>query len=747
MRNAFFAGVVLSVLVVTPVEAAQIEEVVVTAQKREERLQDVPIALSVVDGESMASLDYANVADLQYVVPSVKFAEGVHPRGEGFAIRGVGSSTFAETVEGSVGVVVDGVVMGQQGAGVFDFADLARVEVLRGPQGMLFGKNATAGILNIVTNRPDLQSSSYSLRASGSFRDDDFENKLEGVANFALSDRVALRLVGVRTDRDDFVKNVFPGGRDAHGLEEWGLKSKLLWQASENLDVYFTADYAERDSSCCIWTTRIAPAGNTIVDAQAPVVASPHNERINQNAPSYHDMKHYGAALELEYDWGDYVITSITSAREWQIDLNADTDQQPINVFDRNFGDSEHQQFTQEIRIASPAGERFEYVAGLYYFYQDSESFTSQVFVVPGVTSLGRDARILWDTENFAPFVNLTVNVSDRLRLIAGGRYTFEKLDGDFDRVITPGSPLPLTVPTPFAFEFDTDMEEPSWRFGVQYDAADEVMVYATATRGVKGPSANILADFNSDDPDLILVDPEKATSYELGLKGAWLDNRLVVNLALFDTTFKDFQAQTLDRNAEPAIYRIANAGKLSTRGVEVDFTAVPAEGLTLTGAVAYVDAEFDDFRTSCWPFQTEEQGCVAGPGGSDTDAAGNALNGSPEWTASLTARYERPVGRRLAWHVQGNYFWQDDVNFSANGDPTTVQDAYGLFNLNVGIGRADGLWRVSAFVRNLFDEHFVGSVFGTPLFASPPQPAPSYSQMPVWNSERILGLSLEINY
>jgi iron complex outermembrane receptor protein len=290
-------------------------------------------------------------------------------------------------------------------------------------------------------------------------------------------------------------------------------------------------------------------------------------------------------------------------------------------------------------------------------------------------------------------------------------------------------------------------MDKASGRLGVQYDVGESAMAYATATRGVKGPSANMLPDFNSDDPDLILVDPEIATSYEVGLKATWLENRVSVNVALFDTTFDDFQAQTLDRSAEPAIYRIANAGELSTRGVEVDFIAVPLDGLMLTGAVAYADAQFDDFRTNCYPYQTMEQGCIAGPGGADTDASGNALNGSPEWTTSLTARYERAAGRDLTWHVQGNYFWQDDVNFSTNADPTAVQEAFGLFNLNVGLGRTDGLWRVSAFARNLFDEHFVASVFGTPLFAAPPQPAPSYSQIPVWASERIIGLSLEISY
>jgi iron complex outermembrane receptor protein len=441
------------------------------------------------------------------------------------------------------------------------------------------------------------------------------------------------------------------------------------------------------------------------------------------------------------------VLTSITGVRKWEIELNADSDQQPVNVFDRNYGATTQKQFSQEIRIASPQGQTVEYVAGLYYYWQDVDSFTSQVFSVPGVVRLGRDATPSFETTNVAAFANATVSVTDAFRLIAGGRYTYEKLDGDFTRVVTPGTDGVFTPD--IAFEFDTDADEPSWRFGAQYDIGD-AMVYATVSRGFKGPTANILADFNETDTDAILVDPEFATSYEVGLKSAWLDGRVTANLAVFDTEFEDFQAQTYDQTRDPALFRITNAGELTTRGVELELVALPTDRLLVSTSVSYVDSEFEEFRTVCYPFQTVEQGCIpvpGVPGASDTDASGNALNGSPEWSYTAAVSYQRPLNDTLNWHVLGSYYWQDEVNYSTAGDPNTLQDDYGIFHLNVGVGSQDGRWQLSAFARNLFDKHFVNSIFGTPLgFAAAPNTAASYSQGPTWEGRRIVGLSLALS-
>jgi iron complex outermembrane receptor protein len=377
---------------------------------------------------------------------------------------------------------------------------------------------------------------------------------------------------------------------------------------------------------------------------------------------------------------------------------------------------------------------------GLYYYTQEIDSFTRQVFVIPGVLSLGRDAGPDFETTSTAAFAELKYAATEDIKLIAGARYTWEDLDGTFTRTQTPDTTLPF--PDVEFYSYETDGSDPSWRLGAIYEI-DAGMVYATVSRGYKGPTVNVLADYVLSDPRGIYVDPEFALSYELGLKATWMDGRLTTNLAVFDTEFDDFQAQTYDATTFPGQYRLTNAGKLSTQGIELDLT-MHWDYLTLTTAVAYIDAEFDDFGAPCYVGQTEAQGCLPIPGAggiTEFDASGSGIPGSPDWSYAITAAYGRAINGRLNWHLIGNYYWQDDVSFSAAGDPNLEQDDYGLFNLNAGVSSADGKWTASLFAKNLFDKSYVHAVVSTAFFPG------SYSQFPAWGGHREYGLSLEVNF
>ncbi len=730
-------------------EEVVFEEIIVTAQKRQENLQDVPIAISVVKSEALRELNINNPTELENYIPSLKYGDSVHPRGEGYSIRGVGTQSFSEASESSVSTVIDGVIVGQFGAMGFDFADLDQVEVLRGPQGTLFGKNATAGVINILTNRPDLSDHSATVRLTGSTRDGshgrnaEYTN-LEAVGNLALTDTFGLRLVAARADQDGWVQNYF-NDKDVQGYDNTSAALKALWAPSDDLEVYATVTYAESDTDCCTWTTRTPDPAGLLITAQAPVVADDENEEVIQDEPSFYDMDLAGASVEVNYDLGNnlgnMVLTSITGYRDWSIKLNLDTDHRPFDAFNRNFGDTTQDQFSQELRLASPTGERLEWTAGLYYYTQEIDSFTRQVFVIPGVLSLGRDAGPDFETTSSAVFAELKYSATEAFKLIAGARYTWEDLEGTFTRTQTPGTTLPF--PDAEFYSYETDGDEPSWRLGALYEI-DAGMVYATVSKGFKGPTVNVLADYVLSDPRGIYVDPEFALSYELGLKATWMDGRLTTNIAVFDTEFEDFQAQTYDATTTfPGQFRLTNAGALSTQGLELDLT-VRWDYLSVMAAVSYIEAEFDDFGAPCYVGQTAAQGCLPIPGAggiTQFDASGSGIPGSPDWSYAVTAAYDRPINDRYHWHLIGNYYWQDDVSFSAAANPNLELDAYGLFNLNAGISRADGKWTASLFAKNLFDENYVNSLVSTAFFAG------SYSQFPAWGSHREYGLMLEANF
>jgi iron complex outermembrane receptor protein len=268
-----------------------IEEIVVTAQKRTENLQDVPIAISVVAADALRQFDINNPTELENYVPSLKYGDSVHPRGEGFSIRGVGTQSFSEASESSVSTVIDGVIVGQFGAMGFDFADLRQVEVLRGPQGTLFGKNATAGVINILTNRPDLSGNSATVRLNASTRDGSHgsnaeSTRLEAIGNVALTDTFGIRLVATKAHQDGWVHNYF-NDKDVQGYDNTGAALKMLWAPSDELEVYATVTYAESVTDCCTWTTRSHDPAGQRLGAQAPDVADEETAEIHQAEPRF----------------------------------------------------------------------------------------------------------------------------------------------------------------------------------------------------------------------------------------------------------------------------------------------------------------------------------------------------------------------------------------------------------------------------------------------------------------------------
>lgn len=739
-------------------------EVIVTAQRREQSLQDVPVSVAAISGEVFAERNITDFAELQQITPGLNFAGANTPRGAGVSIRGVGTVTFSEGIEGSVGIVLDGVPIGRQGAGFTELVDLERVEILRGPQGTLFGKNASAGVINIVTKRPSAAPSAEGAFSYGENRDLKIQGGVSGP--LGLDGDLRGRLSTSISSREGNVFDV--SGTDYNDREEVSIRGKLEWDATEDLNLLLSADYTARDVECCIWTTRsYGPAGlfntgfNVIRQQQqlAGVAAGPGNRKVALSGDIYQKQLVHGLVGEVNYSLGDFTLTSVTGYRTWVENDNNDADQTPLDLLDVNLGDISQEQFTQELRLTTPTGGRFEGVAGLFYFDQTADTETLQRGsyglyllnpLVPPSLRFGRAISQSVDTENFAVFGDITWNVTDRFRVFGGARYVNEQVDFRFDRRIAPNSlQFALGGPSYAPLSVRDSVEETAWtyRAGLQYDLTPDVMVYATAARGFKGPGFNALVDLTV----VRRVEPEIPTSYEAGIKAALFDDRLQLNAALFHTTFEDFQAQSLTTTGTTLSFDIRNAGELETQGLEADFTAVPLEGLTLSGGFALIDAVYNDFEgAECYSGQfTLGTGCVQlSPGVFVQDLSGEELPGSPDLTYNLTARYERDLGGSgLSGFGQLAYAWRDETLTAQDQDPRSLQESYGLLDGALGISDPDQGWTLTLFAKNITDENYAELIFDTPFDSGSATALGGQSQFVGFNAQRTVGVRFDFAY
>ena len=724
-------------------------EIIVTAQKRAERLRDVPLAVSAYTGAALQAQQITTATDLRLLSPSLNFTPSANARGEGFAIRGVGTAIFSDTVEQSVGVVVDGVVLGRSGQATGDLLDLERVEVLRGPQGMLFGKNASAGLISITTRRPQMNATTLDL--NGSFATLN-EIKVSAIGNVPIGSNAALRIAAGSQSADGTIYNVTRREK-LNDRNEQVARVKFLYEPSSAFSLYLQSDYQQRHSRCCAWTARSAPPTTTFgaLNAAIGIVPSVGNRNNGAGARFFQNVEAYGTSGEINYDLGFATLTSITAFRHWKNTDNNDPDLLPINILDVNTGTSRLNQFSQELRVTSPSGP-FEYVAGLFYYRQRNVTASNQTGTLGAVAlpaTLGTTLDTNTKNVSKAVFGQVTVRPIKGLKLIAGARYTDEKVDLILTQLRAPGTIA--TIPGRFSGTISgaTKANNLSYRLTAQVDVTRNMMVYATYARGFKGPGINTLGVTTSVTE---VVAPEIPTTYEIGTRGAWWNNRLSINVAAFKTDYTNFQAQVFDQGVFPGRFRVTNAGKLNTKGIEAELMARPIPALTLSANAAVINARYGDFRSiACYtgqtimPFgtvRTSDRDCIrasAAPGATAvTNGTGNRLTNTPKLTYSLFGRFEQPVGNLKAF-VQANYQWRDQVSFSAAGDPNLVQTSFGLLNGSIGIGDSNGRWTATVFAKNLFDKFYASNIISQPVLNAPGV----YSQFYTPDSRRLIGVSL----
>ncbi|MDG1390192.1 MAG: TonB-dependent receptor [Halioglobus sp.] len=734
-----------------------LEEVIVTATKREQNLQDVSVAVTALSEDVLREAQIVSSEDLTQLVPSLNLQKGSNVRQTSFNIRGIGTQSFSTAVEPSVSTMLDGVVMGRSGQAFMRLLDIERVEVLRGPQGTLFGKNSTGGVVHLITQDP---TDEFSGEVMGSVLSGD-EYRAGATISGPLTDTLGFRLTASGSDVDGYTKNYYDGDY-YNGSKDWSVRGKLRWDATDNLSLKWASDYYDAKCDCSVSPMRsIEPYGGNESDVQqvldriAPIVPSDENDEVNINSIPATENSQWGHSLEINWDIGEYSLTSITAARGFEIDgkSDGDVDGQPITLLGfAQVGQSEQNQFTQELRLASPANASFNYVVGLFYFDQTVErQFTRSFEIVPGLPGEGI-ATFEADTSNWAAFGEATWQFSDSWRFIFGARYTEDELDFEFERV-REGFPVGVPEPVPLSGQ-DTDEDDLSGKLALQWDYSDNGMTYLSYTEGYKGPAFDLT--FGTDPIDLERIEPETSESWELGLKTRLWDGRLQLNLALFDAVYKDFQSQAYfdpdgipdcpddnpgcDPDDDPGGFLLINAGKVSTQGLELDLLAQLSENLRISGGLAIIDAKIDDYPAGvCSDGQKFRGECPDGL----QDLGGGDLPFSPDLKLNLAASYTWQRDDFFNVIFNGSVRYQDEVQFGLHQDENTLGDAYTLLDAGVSLQSHSDSWEAAFFVKNLTDEFYPSFIFGMNAAFVPNGYFHRYSKL----AERTYGMELRYRW
>lgn len=754
--------------------------IIVTAQRREQALQDVPIAVAAFDGETLLNQQIGDLTNLTQVSPSVTFTQSTNALNSSVQIRGVGTAVFSSAVEPSVSFVVDGVVLSRQGQAYTDLIDIERVEVLRGPQSTLFGKNASAGVVNVVTKRP---SKTFEAEADFLVAEMD-EYRLRGSASGPIADTLGVRVTGFYTDVGGHIDNQFDD-REFNGAQRYGGRAKFDWDISPNVNFYLIADYRRSEDDCCVYQAREFnnPAWLAI---NSDITPSPTNREVNVNAPISNDTESWGLSGEFTIDIGDHTLTSITAYRDWDFSNQIDIDTTPsigggITGFDINNGITQIEQFSQELRLTSPSGGTLEYILGAYFFDLSLDRrFERKLCLVglapencpqisispaPGLPPILPVSQSGFfegtvDNQNYAIFGDLTWNISERFRLIGGLRLIREELDVFLIRPVEPlfaGDAVLNAQIAPANIFVDEDGDgnlddivqngdigdtAVTGRVVAQYEFNDLVNVYASYTRGYKGPTADVAFDPDfvpgGDRSEFVNVEPETADAFEIGLRSQTADGVLTLNVTGFYAEYDNFQSQAFDAAATTFI--LGNVGTVSTKGFEIETAIRPNDVLSFNLGYAYTDAEVEDFPNGqCFTPAALDPDCVNGV----KDLAGARLPNAPVHRFIGSARLDQPISDALNVFVQGNIRYQSDTQFSITQNPNTIQDGYAIVDASLGLSSSDRRWIVTAFVRNLFDQNYVNFLFQDPLFTA----EVNIDQYAPKDADRFFGASVRFRY
>lgn len=751
--------------------AGMLEEVVVTATRRTESLQDVPISVTAISGERLQRSYAQDARDLNGIAPNVQLQPvGAFQNAAAFYIRGVGSTDIESATDPGIATFIDDVYQGRVSTALQDFVDVSAVEVLRGPQGTLFGRNAIGGVVHLKHNEPDLEASDFGVSVLvGDY--DRFDVK--AVANLAASETLAFRLAVKSTSSDGFYKNRTPGAPEVNGQDRVTVLPSVKWAPNEQWDVVVRGEYNRtRDdswanipySACRADPRTSAPftgQNDVVIDFISAVFANPEaaasfcgrevsdssfNVRHDQAAGSFSDFDVRGVTAHVNRYFDDVgTLTYIGNYREVEEDVINDFDTTDFNVFETQ-RIQDHYQFSHELRFTSTFSETFNLVAGAYYFEQeyDMDQFTRGALVAPAPEIYGRSVQL---NEAWAVFANADWNLTDALVLTAGLRYSEEEKSFDhcgvgFGDAATRSCTLVIGgTPVSTLIEKKQKWDDVSPKLGINYFVNDDVMVYASWAQGFRSGGFN---GRGNTEFSVGPFDEETVDNYEIGIKADLWNDRLRVNASAFLMDYQDLQRASIRPAPGGAGQETVtdNVGSAENKGAELEVTALLSEALTVNLTVGYLDASNKDWCSAVrgvTPTATAPAGftqCadaieVFTPGGASAgflvpiDVSDLPPSQSPKWMARLDAAYEVPLGDYGRLTLVGTWRYADKVSLVAAGLPAgtldgvvnydgtfvnPVRDAYDIFDLSATWRSADERYRASLYVKNVTDEIYAST-------------------------------------
>ncbi|MEM1111490.1 MAG: TonB-dependent receptor [Pseudomonadota bacterium] len=747
----------------TPVIAQpMLEEVVVTAQKREQNLQDVPVSVAAFSGEFLQESQIRDIFDLQTSTPGLVVDQNQNATTSNFAVRGIGTGGTNFGFESAVGLYVDGVFRSQQSSMISQLVDIQSVDVLRGPQGTLFGRNTLSGAIQFTTVRPDHEGTGFAEAAVGNYG----LVTLSGAKSFsAIDDVLAFRATGFYTERDGYVDNVATGDDDEiFDRDRWGGRLQALWTPTDTLSVLAIADYSEIDEVCCgttVWRdnnrldqrlgdTFMNPGSDALIEERGGTFipeSDIYEREVAYNLNPISQNEDSGLSVQVDWDFSDFhTLTSITAWRQFEAfdDIDADfTDLDGIT----NTRTADQEQFSQELRVAY-TGDRWNYVAGAYYFTQDLDTTYTLTFgedteYLAGVF-LGFPVEEIFQGGFFPPggfamdfneqdhtawavFGQADFNLTDTIVLTAGLRYSDEnkKLKATYiesgDEAGFTSGLFPPTTARPNVNE-EIDDDQTTGTLKVAWFATDTIMTYASVSTGYKAGGTN------TDRIDIAfdqVFGPETSTSYEIGMKAEWPEQGVRLNVALYQAEVDDLQVGTFTGTG----YNVQNAAVADTYGGEVELTWQPTPNFNLTAGYAKAVADFDEFeRGNCWVTTPFRNG-VPDPGARNADGSlpandleafnpaycdrtGGRLGTNPEDFFVVMARQDWMISDSTMLWLKGEYTYTGDQMMGQNNDPLALQDSYQLVNLHLGLVFESMDLNLTLWGRNIFDEEYHGTSF-----------------------------------
>ncbi|WP_116365724.1 TonB-dependent receptor [Parahaliea mediterranea] len=788
------SAIALGLLLAQGSQAQQLEEVVVTATLRAESLQDVPISMIAMSGESIKDMNITRAEDFAVDMPAVTISQ--NPIYNFIFIRGVGTPGANQGMEQSVSIFHDGVYMGRHQLSRAPFMDLERVEVLRGPQSILFGKNTIGGAISLITAKPTEEFEGMVNASYGSYG----EKELNGYLSGPITDNLRGRIAARGYEIDGYLDNVMTGD-DGPSREDTTVRAQLAWDATDNLTI--TGKWENSQFDATQTTTQLgvfnpfnagAVAFNNLNQALvAAATGGNGRERYDDERavvndggallgqvlpefaglPGFPDLEEGSqndmdvGSLTLDWAIGDHTLTAITGYAQYEYRDICDCDfaALPLTQADAR---EDYDQFSQEIRLTSPGGEKLDYIVGLYYHQSDltynaRDAFgTSMAYQMVGapspllVPNLSREYTLDQEQDMWAVFGSTTYSFTDATRLTLGLRYFEEQKTADhrLDKYFTGGWDYSALAGLPAgslaygdsAADYDDflagfgavdlggvsagqvteliygqllgtsehdirgrDRKEQDWNWQItlEHDITEDVMVFATASTGTKGGGFDGRFLSTNDDP-LFEYEEETAENYELGVKAYLLDNTMTLNATAFYVAVEDYQVNIFDGATG---FFVQNAAEIESQGVEVDINWAATEKLTVRFAGSYLDATYASWPNApCWasPADDVRGGCMNfGTPDAYRDAGGSTNVFSPEWAYNLNLSYVQPVGNTLEARFVLNVNYADEQYTASDLDPIyAYQESYTKYDARVSLGSVAGNWELALVGKNLTDEY-----------------------------------------